>query len=94
MGNRYREKEHKWYVSVPQYNKEISTIQNKSEYVNLTIDLIEDIQGKYNIDKNKIYGTGQSMGAMVTLYLLSNHPDLYAAGLIVDGFWILMNFMD
>ena len=78
---------HKCYVLVPQYNEEISTIETKSEYVNLTIDLIEEIQRNYSIDKNKIYGTGQSMGAMVTLYLLSNHPDLYAASLIVDGFW-------
>ena len=27
------------------------------------------------------------MGAMTTLYLLANNPDLFAAGLIVDGQW-------
>lgn len=81
------QKKHKCYVLVPQYNETISTMEPKSEYVNITIALIQDIQEKYQIDKNRIYGTGQSMGAMVLLYLLSNHQDLYAAGLIVDGHW-------
>ena len=27
------------------------------------------------------------MGAMILLYLLSNHPDLYTAGIIVAGHW-------
>ena len=62
-------------------------MEPKSEYVNVTIGLIQEIQQKYNIDKKRIYGTGQSMGAMVTLYLLANNPDLYTAGLIVDGHW-------
>ena len=81
------QKKHKCYVLVLQYNEEISTIEQKSEYINITIGLIQEIQEKYNIDKNRIYGTGQSMGAMVTLFLLANNPDLYAAGLIVDGHW-------
>ena len=81
------QKKHKCYVLVPQYNETIS--ENHSEYVKVTIGLIQSIQDKYNIDKKRIYGTGQSMGAMVTLYYLSNHPYLYTAGLIVDGHWEL-----
>ena len=81
------QKKHKSFILVPQYNETISTMEPKSEYVNVTIGLIQEIQQKYNIDKKRIYGTGQSMGAMVTLYLLANNPDLYAAGLIVDGHW-------
>ena len=78
---------HKCFVLVPQYNETISTMETKSEYVNVTIGLIQEIQEKYSIDKNRVYGTGQSMGAMATLYLLANNPDLYTAGLIVDGHW-------
>ena len=81
------QKKHKCYVLVPQYNEDIITKEIKIEYINLTIDLIGEIQSNYSIDKNKIYGTGQSMGAMATLYLLSNHSYLYTAGLIVDGYW-------
>lgn len=83
------QKKHKCFVLVPQYNETISTMEPKSEYVNVTIGLIQEIKEKYAIDKNRIYGTGQSMGAMVLLYLLSNRPDVYTAGLIVDGHWNL-----
>ena len=81
------QKKHKCFVLVPQYNEVIS--ENRSEYVEVTIRLIQEIQKKYNIDKKRVYGTGQSMGAMVLLYYLSNHPYLYTAGLIVDGHWNL-----
>lgn len=81
------QKKHKCFVLVPQYNEVIS--ENRSEYVEVTIGLIQEIQKKYNIDKRRVYGTGQSMGAMVLLYYLSNHPYLYTAGLIVDGHWDL-----
>jgi len=83
------QKKHKCFVLVPQYNETISTMETKSEYVNVTIGLIQEIQDEYNIDKKRIYGTGQSMGAMVLLYYLANHPYLYTAGLIVDGHWEL-----
>ena len=81
------QKKHKCFVLVPQYNEVIS--ENRSDYVEVTIGLIQEIQKKYNIDKRRVYGTGQSMGAMVLLYYLSNHPYLYTAGLIVDGHWDL-----
>ena len=81
------QKKHKCFVLVPQYNETIS--ENRNEYVEVTIGLIQEIEEKYNIDKRRIYGTGQSMGAMVLLYYLANHPYLYTAGLIVDGHWDL-----
>ncbi|MDD7201822.1 MAG: alpha/beta hydrolase-fold protein [Sphaerochaetaceae bacterium] len=58
-----------------------------TDYVNLTPRLIAAVAGMYSVDMDRIYGTGQSMGAMTTLYLASNYPDLYAAVLIVDGQW-------
>ncbi len=60
---------------------------NVSEYVDLTPRMISSIAEKYHADPDRIYGTGQSMGAMTTLYLAANYPDLYAAVLIVDGQW-------
>jgi len=44
---------------------------------------------EYSINKDRIYSTGQSMGAMTTLYLLSNYQNLLSAGLIIDGQWKL-----
>ena len=58
-----------------------------TDYVNLTPRLIGAVADAYSVDTDRIYGTGQSMGAMTTLYLASNYPDLYAAVLIVDGQW-------
>ena len=84
------QKKHKSFVLVPQYNESIASREPKSEYVNATIRLIRKLQEEFpNIDSKRIYGTGQSMGGMVTLYLLANQPDLFAAGLIADGHWPL-----
>ncbi len=58
-----------------------------TEYVDITPNMITSVAEKYNADTSKIYGTGQSMGAMTTLLLAAKNPDLYAAILIVDGQW-------
>ena len=85
------QKKHECFVLAPQYN-EVIIDDNKgniffSEYINVTVRLIENITGSYSINPDKIYSTGQSMGAMTTLYLLANYSNLLAAGLIVDGQW-------
>ncbi len=61
--------------------------ENKSAYLELIPNMISEVAEKYHADSKRIYGTGQSMGAMATLYTASNHPDLYAGILIVDGQW-------
>ena len=84
------QKKHKCLVLIPEYNEFIIDDRHGfylSEYINVTVRLILKLQKEYSIDSNRIYGTGQSMGAMTTLYLLANFPDLYAAGLIADGQW-------
>ena len=84
------QKKHPCFVLVPQYNEGVVDGNwSKSIYLNITLDLISKLAENYTIDKNRIYGTGQSMGAMTTLYLLANHQDLFAAGLIADGHWLL-----
>ena len=84
------QKKHPCFVLVPQYNEGVvDGTWSKSIYLNITLNLISKLEEDYNIDKNRIYGTGQSMGAMTTLYLLANHQDLFAAGLIADGHWLL-----
>ena len=44
----------------------------KTEYLEATYRMILSISNKYKINKKRIYGTGQSMGAMTNLYLLAN----------------------
>ena len=87
------QKKHESFVLIPQYNEKIIDDNNNqfyvSEYINVTVRLIQKLTEEYSINKDRIYSTGQSMGAMTTLYLLSNYPNLLAAGLIVDGQWKL-----
>lgn len=58
-----------------------------TEYVELTKRYIDYMCEEYAVDRNRIYGTGQSMGCMTTLILASKYPDLYAACMFVDGQW-------
>ena len=59
----------------------------KTEYVELTKRYIDYMCAEYSVDRNRIYGTGQSMGCMTTLILASEYPNLYAACMFVDGQW-------
>lgn len=58
-----------------------------TDYGTLVPRLIESVTEKYGADPDRIYGTGQSMGAMTTLYTAAQNPDLYSAVMIVDGQW-------
>lgn len=59
----------------------------KSEYLNATKNLIDNVSTSYSADANRIYGTGQSMGGMTILYLASQYPDLFAAEMFVSCQW-------
>jgi predicted peptidase len=79
---------HESFVLAPQYSKGI--VNDKSEAmqeVEVTMDLIRAIEGQYNIDKNRLYTTGQSMGCMASIEMLIRYPDLFAAALLVAGQW-------
>ena len=85
------QKKHKSFVLIPQYNTIIIKEENKyvnNEFLNITIKLILELQNKYNIDSNRIYGTGQSIGANILLYLLAHNQNLFTSSLIIDGHWI------
>lgn len=77
-------------VLVPTYSDVIiDDIQGneKSEYLNATKNLIDNVSSCYSADANRIYGTGQSMGGMTILYLASQYPDLFAAEMFVSCQW-------
>lgn len=41
----------------------------------------------YAVNPERIYGTGQSMGAMIHLLLAASDPGLFTACLFIDGQW-------
>ena len=90
------QKENKCFVLAPQYKEIIFDAklgELKSEYINITNRLINKIKSESQIDSNKIYGVGQSMGGKAILHLLSNYQNLYTAGLIIDGFYEKNNIL-
>ena len=82
------QKKHKCFILVPQYNEQIFyeyTGYPKEKIINITMNLITSIINKYNIDNNRIYITGQSMGASTILYLLSKYQDFFTGSLIIES---------
>ncbi len=111
------------YVIFPQcpknsrwsYHKEDPWIKNNLEdkksislYGNLVIELIQHLIKEKNIDKNRIYISGLSMGGYGVFDLVSNRPEIFAAAAPICGgsdiellqnatevpFWIFHGDMD
>lgn len=79
---------HKSFVLVPAYTEVVVDDNWKtSEQIDVTVRLIQKLTEQYNINTDRIYTTGQSMGCMTSLYLNSKYPDLFAASLFVSGQW-------
>ena len=79
---------HPCFVLVPQYTT--WTVRDdgvNSDEVEMTIHLLLSVLDKYNIDRNRLYTTGQSMGGMMSFYFNIAHPDLFAASLFVSCQW-------
>ena len=81
--------EHPCIIAVPQFynsggnNGELAGNVNAETVRNLILSLIKE----YDVDTGRIYGMGQSMGCMNTMYLDAKYNDLYTACLFVDGQW-------
>jgi predicted peptidase len=60
-------------------------VQGFSGNVDLVYGLVNYLTSQYNIDKNRLYSTGQSAGCTTTLDLLIKYPDLFAAAMPVAG---------
>jgi len=79
---------HASFVLVPAFTGTVTTDNWETDpQIDATVKLIEQLEGEYAIDENRLYTTGQSMGCMSSLYLNSQYPDLFAASLYVSGQW-------
>lgn len=89
---------HPCYVVVPQYP--YVTVDNEwqtTPQVDGTIRLVKELSEKYQVDTDRMYTTGQSMGGMMSLYFNVKYPDFFAASLFVACQWDLTkmdNFKD
>ena len=57
----------------------------KNEFLNMLIRLIYKIQNDFKIDSNRIYGTGQSIGADTIIDLLKNNSNVFSSIIITNG---------
>lgn len=82
------QKVHPSFVLVPQYTTwTVGEGVVNSDEVEMTIHLLEEVCSQYNVDRSRLYTTGQSMGGMMSFYFNIAHPDLFAASLFVSCQW-------
>ena len=53
----------------------------------LVSDLLFDVIDHYGVDKDRIYGTGQSQGGMTNIAISDKYPELFAAQYLVACQW-------
>lgn len=79
---------HPSFVLAPQYDQDIANDNSETtSALDTTINLINDLSKKYNIDTTRRYTTGQSGGAMMSIAMNIKYPDFFAASYIVAGQW-------
>ena len=79
---------HPAFVLVPQYTQwAVQDDWSTTDEVEMTIRLLESVCREYNVDRSRLYTTGQSMGGMMSFYFNIVHPDLFAASLFVSSQW-------
>lgn len=82
------QQKHPSFVLVPAFSETVVDDNwNVSEQIETAVRLLLSLQFTYNIDYDRIYTTGQSMGCMTSLYINSVCPDLFTASMYVSGQW-------
>lgn len=80
--------EHPCYILVPQYSGvAVNDAYEHTDEVDMVMRLVEKIAKEKNIDRNRLYTTGQSMGGMISMYYNVTYPDVFAASIFVDCHW-------
>ncbi len=78
------------FVLVPAFAGPENVTNDQSEVTDeadMAMRLLHYIVGKYNIDQNRLYTTGQSMGGMISFYFNSTYSDVFAASVYVGSQW-------
>ncbi len=82
------QKKHQSFVFVPAFSVlAVDDNYDTSDEIEVVVTVLKNLVKNYNIDTERIYATGQSMGCMTSLYLNSKYPNLFAASLFVSGQW-------
>ena len=89
------QQKHPSFVLVPQYTDwAVQDDWSTTDEVEMTIRLLDAVCKEYNVDTNRLYTTGQSMGGMMSFYFNITHPDIFAASLFVSSQWDTSKMQD
>lgn len=84
---------HPCYVLVPQFaGVAVNDAYQHTPETDVVIRLIKKLESENNIDSNRLYTTGQSMGGMISMYYNVAYPSMFAASLFVDSHWEVSTF--
>ncbi len=84
------QKKHPCYVLAPSISRSVhlaNDLFEVSEEIYILKEIIDLVADTYDVDKNRIYATGQSMGCMSSCEMNILWPDLFAASMLVAGQW-------
>lgn len=85
--------QHPCYVLVPQFaGVAVNDAYQHTNEADVVIRLIKSLESNFNIDPNRLYTTGQSMGGMISMYYNVAYPNMFAASLFVDSHWEVSTF--
>lgn len=80
--------DHPCYILVPQYSGvAVNDAYEHTDEVDMVMRLVKKIANEKNIDQNRLYTTGQSMGGMISMYFNVTYPNVFAASIFVDCHW-------
>lgn len=75
-------------VVAPLYSSQpVTDSFTTSNALDTTVDLVKKLSTQYSVDTSRLYSTGQSGGAMLSMAIGIKYPDLFAAMWIVAGQW-------
>lgn len=85
--------EHPCFVLVPQFSGvAVNDAYQHTDEVDMVARLVQDYARRAEVDADRLYTTGQSMGGMISMYYNITYPDLFAASLFVDSHWDISLF--
>lgn len=85
--------EHPCYVLVPQFSGvAVNDAYEHTPEVDAVIRLLDNVVDGHEVDSDRLYTTGQSMGGMISMYFNVAYPDVFAASLFVDCHWDTATF--
>jgi predicted peptidase len=79
---------HPCFVLAPQFDRQVANDDSETTgELDSVVALIGKLTKDYAIDTKRLYTTGQSGGAMMSIAMNIKYPDLFAASFIVAGQW-------